>query len=37
MLICFTPVVPLFRSMPLDRNPCVGILASGHYGTLYSA
>jgi putative endonuclease len=23
------------RSMPIERNPCVYILASGHYGTLY--
>ena len=22
-------------SMPIERNPCVYILASGHYGTLY--
>jgi putative endonuclease len=24
------------RSMPVERNPCVYILASGHYGTLYT-
>ena len=23
------------RSMPIERNPCVYILASGHHGTLY--
>jgi putative endonuclease len=23
------------RSMPIERNPCVYILASAHYGTLY--
>ncbi len=29
------PSIGTSRSMPVERNPCVYILASGHYGTLY--
>ena len=29
------PFLRILRSMPIERNPCVYILASGHYGTLY--
>ena len=29
------PFLRIHRSMPIDRNPCVYILASQHYGTLY--
>ena len=25
----------MLRPMPIERNPCVYILASGHYGTIY--
>jgi putative endonuclease len=29
------PFLGTFRSMPIERNPCVYILANGHYGALY--
>jgi putative endonuclease len=29
------PSLGTLRSMPLERNPCIYLLASGHYGTLY--
>ena len=29
------PSLGTHRGMPRERNPCVYILASGHYGTLY--
>ena len=29
------PFLVSFRAMPIERNPCVYIIASGHYGTLY--
>jgi len=29
------PFLGTARSMPIERNPCVYILASGHYGALY--
>src|SRR5688500_12964324 len=29
------PFLSTFSAMQFERNPCVYILASGHYGTLY--
>ncbi len=29
------PSIGTLRRMPIERNPCVYFLASGHYGTLY--
>ena len=29
------PFLRIHRTMPIERNPCVYILASRHYGTLY--
>lgn len=29
------PFPGTFRPMPIERDPCVYILASGRYGTLY--